>query len=115
MKNIDRIAKHIAKNGAKNILIHSIAGTRNWIVCCKIENNLWSLTLMEPLGSATYNLGLVNDKQHSELWTKLILLKIENKASTIQQANKYKEIVYKFTKNYEQIFKNFKKINTSWD
>jgi hypothetical protein len=45
MKNVDRLAKYIATNGANNIMIHTIPGTGNWIVCQKIDKKEWMLHL----------------------------------------------------------------------
>jgi len=76
MMNIDRLARHITINGPNGILIHTVPKTNNWIVAQKIEIDKWLITLMNPMGNVTFNLGTVNNKQHLELWMELI--KMEN-------------------------------------
>lgn len=72
MKNIERFAKHIAKNGPDSILAHDIPETGNWIVCQKIENDKWELTLCNSTGSVAYPLGFTDDESHLALWNQLV-------------------------------------------
>ena len=43
MKNVDKLARFIAKNGADGILLHTIPGTNYWVVCEKVEADKWNL------------------------------------------------------------------------
>ena len=96
MKNVDRLAQYIAKHGAKNILIHTIPQTSNWLICQKIEIDKWIITLCDPMGDVVYNLGEVTDNDHVQLWLELTKMDIENKANQIKTAQKLKERVNKF-------------------
>ncbi len=107
MKNVERIARHITKNGAENILVHTIPGTNQWITCYKVENDRWMLTLCNPMGNVTYNLGTVTNNQHIQLWTQLITMEIEKNTSPIIMANKLRETIHRFTKDYENHYKKF--------
>ena len=110
MKNIDRLAKHITASGPNGILIHTIPKTNNWIVAQKIEIDKWLLTLMNPMGNVTFNLGAVTNAQHIELWEELIQMKIENKVSQILLRKELKDKINNFIKRYEQNFEIFKKV-----
>ena len=68
MRNIEKIARLITVHGASNMLIHSIPKSQEWIVCQKIEQNKWVLTLCNPMGTTTYNLGTVSNEEHLNLW-----------------------------------------------
>lgn len=111
MKNIDRIAQFITKTGGENMLIHSIAGTKVWIVCCKIETDKWSLTLMEPEKNVSFNLGTVNNKQHLNLWWELVNREIEMKIKSIptfRRAQEFRELIKNFintNKKYAKFIK----------
>lgn len=107
MKNIDRLARYVTKNGSESILIHTIPGTGNWVIAQKIEKDKWSLTLSNPMGNVTYNLGTVTNDQHLELWMEIVNMKIERKVSQIRLANELKDKVYKFIKKYESNYKKF--------
>ena len=80
MKNIERLTKCIAKEGSNHVLIHSIWGSKNWIVCQKIAENQWLLTMMDPLGNVTYNLGIVSDADHIALWKELVKTEMEERS-----------------------------------
>jgi hypothetical protein len=95
MNNIERLAKHITKYGKESILIHTIPGTPNWIVCQYIGNDNWSLTLIQPLGNVTYNLGIVSNEQHLQLWKELVITEIKNKIKEIQLAKRLSASVSK--------------------
>ena len=107
MKNIDRLARYVTKNGAEDIIIHTIVGTSNWLICQKIEKNKWMVTLCNPMGNVTYNLGTVSDNQHLQLWLELTKMEIEKKTSQIALANELKKTVHRFIKKYD------KKTNTN--
>lgn len=108
MKNIDRIAQHIAKTGARNMLIHSICGTEHWIVCEKIEADKWLLSLLDPMGNSVYHLGSVTSKQHLDLWEQLVRREINIKASAIARAKELKQVIKNFLK-YSQVYAKFTK------
>lgn len=107
MKNVERLARHITKNGSESILVHTIPGTSNWIICQKIETNKWTLSLCNPMGNVTYNLGTVTDAQHLELWSQLFTKEIEKKASQLLMAKSLKETIRHFIKHYENNYKKF--------
>lgn len=110
MKNIDRLARHIAKTGAENILVHTIPGTQNWIVCQKIGDDEWALTLSNPEGNVTYSLGTVNNANHLRLWTELVKLEIEKHSSAILLSKDLKQLVHNYLKQYAKEFKKFTKL-----
>lgn len=85
MRNIQRLANHISKHGAGGLMVHTIYGTPNWILCQKIEKDKWLLSLENPMGNVTYNLGTVTNDQHAALWTELIKDEIEKKAAKIRR------------------------------
>jgi len=90
MKNVDRLARHIARYGADGILVHTIPGTSSWLICQKIEKDKWTMTMGNPMGYVTYNLGTVSDSQHVQLWTDLVKMEIETKVSQIKMVNELK-------------------------
>jgi len=100
MKNIDRLAKYVTKNGPNGILIHTVPKTSNWIVCQKIEIDKWILTLCDPMKNVTFNLGTVNDQQHLQLWAEIITMEIEQKTSQILAARELKNKINQFLKKY---------------
>jgi len=110
MTNVDRLAKHIAKNGAENVMIHTIPGTSNWIICQKIEEDKWLLTMGAPMGNVTYNLGTVTNNQHLQLWEELTRLEVEKKGSQVMLANQLRDKIYNFKKKYETTYKKFIKV-----
>lgn len=112
MRNVDRLAQHITKNGAENILVHTVPGTSNWLICQKIDNDKWIITLASPMGNVTYNLGQVSDAQHLELWGRLIKQELETKSSQIAMAKDLKERIYNFKKQYENTYKRFNQPKT---
>ncbi len=109
MINIDRLARHIAKNGPDGILIHTIPKTNNWIICQKMELDKWLLTLCNPMGNVTFNLGTVNNAQHIQLWEEIIRMEIENKVSQMATAKELRNKINNFKKRYEQNYKKFLK------
>lgn len=113
MKNIDRLAKYITKNGPDGILIHTIPKTNNWIICQKIEFDKWLLTLCNPMGNVTFNLGMVNNTQHLQLWAEITQMEIEIKTSQMLLAKELKNKINNFLKRYEQTFKKFINITNS--
>lgn len=99
MRNIDKIARSIAKNGAKNLLIYTVPGTRCWLLCEKIEADKWIMSLCNPMGYSIYNLGTVNTKQHLDLWTQLIHREIDIKADMIARARELRHYIRNFLKS----------------
>ena len=112
MKNVDRLAKYITKNGPNGILIHTVPRTNNWIICQKIAIDKWLMTLCNPGGNVTFNLGTVNDAQHLQLWAEITKMEIENKTSQILLRKELKDKIHNFKKQYEQNFENFINITT---
>ena len=92
------------------MLIHTLPNTNMWIIAEKTEENQWVLSMGNPMGNITYNLGIVNDLQHIHLWQELIRLEIQTKISKLNIAKQLKEAVYNFNKRYEQTYKKFTKI-----
>lgn len=109
MKNVDRLARHIAQYGGQNTIIHTIPGTSNWIICQKIEEDKWALKLCNPMGNVVYNLGLVTDDQHLALWAQITNLEIENRTSQIKLARDLKSKINNFKKAYEKNYQNLLK------
>lgn len=107
MRNVDRLARHITKNGAEGIMVHTIPGTSNWLICQKMDTDKWLITLASPMGNVTYNLGTVSDAQHIQLWGQLIKLELENKTSQVVLAADLKDIIHQFNKKYEKNYKKF--------
>ncbi len=85
MKNIEKLANYITKNGSEDMLIHTLHGTSNWVICQKIEEDKWMLTLADPMGNVTYNLGTVSDKDHIALWVEITRMGIENKVAYLKK------------------------------
>jgi hypothetical protein len=112
MKNIDRLTRAITIDKGRGILIHTVYGTKNWIVAEKIEIDKWILTLMDPMGSVTFQLGTVSNKEHLSLWHELIMAEIEKKTSQIAMAKELKRKVYNFKKRW-QTYKKFTRINNN--
>ena len=65
------------------------------------------MTLCNPGGNVTYNLGTVNDAQHLQLWAEITKMEIENKTSQILLRQELKDKINNFKKQYEQNFENF--------
>ncbi|MDO8451962.1 MAG: hypothetical protein Q7S76_03775 [bacterium] len=108
MKNVERLAKYITKHGSNSFLVHTVPETSNWLICQKIENDKWALTLGNPMGNVTYNLGTVTDAQHLEIWEYITTVTIERKVSQLAVANEYKGLIHHFLlSNYEKEYKNF--------
>jgi len=102
MKNIDRLARFVTKYGANSIIIHTIPKTNNWIVAQKLEPDKWLLTLCNPMGNVTYNLGTASEKNYIEIWTELVRLQVEEKIAQIERAKQMKNIINNFLKKYEK-------------
>lgn len=113
MKNIDRLTQIMTKNGSKSYMVHTLYGTRNWIVAEKIEEDEWLLSLLDPMGNITYNLGKVNDKQHYQLWIQLTIREVDKKLSQAQQAKELKRTIAKFLKVEKSNYKKLTKIKTN--
>lgn len=99
MINVERLAQLVAKTGGDNILIHCIPGTKNWIVCQKIEKDSWLLTLMDPQKSVSFNLGTVSNKEHLSLWKELVSYEIaerNKRMATEKRAENLHSVVQKF-------------------
>jgi hypothetical protein len=109
MTNIDRLSRHITKNGPNGILIHTVPKTNNWIVCQKIEIDKWLLTLMNPMGNVTFNLGTVNNAQHLQLWAEITKMEIEQKTSQILAARELRNKINNFLKQYAKKTNKIKK------
>jgi len=109
MKNLEKIMTHIKENDAKNILIHTIPNTQNWLICEKIEIDKWLIALCNPNKTVIYNLGTINEKKHLELWMQLVKKEIETKTNQVKLAQGYREIIRNFIKKerkYENFLKN---------
>lgn len=110
MKNIERLAAHVTKNGSDGIMIHTIPGTSNWIICEKIEKDKWTLSMCDPMGNVTYNLGTATNAEHVALWMEITTMSIENKATKILQARQLTDKINNFKKNYASNYKKFIKL-----
>ena len=109
MDNAERLAQEIIRLKAKNVIIHSIPGTPNWLTCEKIGEGEWALTLFNPTRFTTYNLGTIDDKRHLELWRILTSMEIERRVSQAKLAQGFKTMVYNFKKagNYYHYLTSF--------
>jgi hypothetical protein len=107
MKNGERTIKKLTKNGSKNILIHSLYGTTNWIVSEKTEPSLWKITLFNPTKNITYNIGTTNNKQHKKVWSALTSYETEKITSQIKIVQELKTLIknYKNNKQYQHTVK----------
>lgn len=81
MTNAERIARHIAKHGTQNILVHSIPGTGYWLVCEKTQKTAphWRVHVCHP-ERTTYRLVSENvtDEQHISLWKELTTVQLQS-------------------------------------
>lgn len=98
MNNIQRISEHVTKHGGDNVLIHTIPGTPLWIVAEKQADTMWNMTLVNPLSNAFYQLGMVTDKDHIELWRELVRVEITRRANHISVAKTLRTTVAQFLK-----------------
>lgn len=110
MKNVDRLAKYMAANGQNTIMIHTIYGTGSWIIAQKIEEDKWVLSLANPMGNVTHNLGEVSDAQHYKLWIQLTIREVDKKLSQVQRAKELRTEIKNFLKR-EKTYKKLLKIN----
>ncbi len=110
MKNIDRLTRLIAQNGASNLLIHGIPGTSHWLICQKIEKEKWAIALCNPMGNAIFNLGAITEAEHLNLWRELILLDIKRRIGIAEKAKIYRNTIRNFRK-IKNIYANFIKKN----
>ncbi|MFA5068046.1 MAG: hypothetical protein WC466_08460 [Candidatus Izemoplasmatales bacterium] len=110
MKNIDRITRLIAQNGAGSLLIHSIPGTSHWLLCQKIEKEKWVIVLCNPMGNASFNLGTITSAEHLALWQEIILLDIKRRIGIAEKAKIYRNTIRNFRK-IKNIYANFIKKN----
>ena len=86
MKNVDKLAQFIAKNGADGILLHTIPGTNYWVICEKVDADKWNLTMGNPMGEVLHSLGTVTNEQHIAIWMELVKIEIEAKAKELESA-----------------------------
>ena len=100
MRNIELLAKYITKNGPSSILIHTVPKTNHWIIAQKIEIDKWLMTLCNPLGNVTFNLGTVTNAQHLQLWSEITRAEVELKTSQILAARELKNKINHFLKKY---------------
>ena len=100
MKNIDRLVQHMTLRGAENIMVHTVYGTVNWIIAQKIEPDKWLITLGNPMGNVTYNLGTVTNEQHLQLWYDLTTMEIEKRTTQALIARELKNKIHNFIKRY---------------
>ncbi|HEY4505238.1 MAG TPA: hypothetical protein VJG67_00905 [Candidatus Paceibacterota bacterium] len=85
MTNAQHIAKFIADNGPKSVLIHTIPTTGLWLVGLPLEQNYWKFLLMDP-DKTTYRLvgKRVTDTERLGLWQELVKLGVETKMREIK-------------------------------
>jgi len=88
MKNIDRITHLIETDGAKSLLIHSVPGTNQWLICQKIDQEKWVIALCNPMGNTTFNLGTITEAEHLALWEELNRLEIKKRIGIAEKAKK---------------------------
>ena len=80
MTNAQHIAKFIAKNGPKSVLVHTVPTTGLWLVGLPLEQNYWKFVLMNP-DKTTYRLvsKRVTDTERLGLWQELVKLGVNAK------------------------------------
>ena len=110
MKNVDRLAKYMAAHGQNSIMIHTIYGTGSWIIAQKIEEDKWVLSLANPMGNVTHNLGEVSDAQHYKLWIQLTIREVDKKLSQVQRAKELRTEIKNFLRR-EKTYNKLIKIN----
>lgn len=105
MKNIDRLAKYITKYGSETLMVHTIKGTGQWLIAQKIEDDKWLISIEDPMGNATFNLGTVTDAQHYRLWMQLTIREVNSKLSQMKIIQELRKVVNNFLKveNYKKI------------
>jgi len=106
MRNIDRLTRLIEKDGASNLLVHSIPGTSQWLICQKIDKEKWVIALCNPMGNTTFNLGTITESEHLALWQEIILLDIKRRISIAEKAKIYRNTIRNFRK-IKNIYANF--------
>lgn len=106
MRNIDRLTRLIEKDGASNLLVHSIPGTSHWLICQKIDKEKWVIALCNPMGNTTFNLGTITESEHLSLWQEIILLDIKKRIGIAEKAEIYRETIRNFRK-IKNIYANF--------
>ena len=78
MKNIERLTSYISKHGAKNLMIHTIFGTSNWVIAQRMEDGKWGLTIGSPLSTYAHQLGTVTDDEIATLWLQIDQMSIDD-------------------------------------
>lgn len=75
MTNAEKVAQHIAQHGSAGILVHSVPGTRFWLVCQIVPKKSphWKVVLCDP-NQTTWRLvsDKVSDEDHIRLWNELL-------------------------------------------
>lgn len=78
MNNLERLTSHISKHGAKNLMVHTVFGTSNWVIAQKIVDDKWEITIGSPLSVDTYQLGTVTDEEIGTLWLQIDQMSIDD-------------------------------------
>ena len=78
-----------------------------------MEVDKWLVTLCNPMGYVTYNLGTVTDAEHLNLWDQLTAIELENKTSQLLLANELKKTVHRFIKKYDKKKNQHKKYKST--
>jgi len=107
MKNIEKIARIILDKKPKNLLIHTIPNTPHWMLCERIEQDKWLLTICNPERNVIHELGIVNTENHLKIWEGLIKMELETKMIHLI-ARKQKQFIRNFIngRNYQNLIKN---------
>ena len=93
MRNIEKLANYVTKNGHESILINTIYGTKNWLICQKVSLNTWSILICDPMEYVTYNLGIITNEQHIRLYVELVRKEIEKRTElSLRAKHRSKEI-----------------------
>lgn len=109
MNNAERILTSITKNKNKNILIHTIPKSHNWLVAEKISPQEWLLTLCNPEGNTAFNIGIVNKSIHLQIWEDITQYTINEKVKYISKLKLYKNFLKQLKIKYNK--KHHKKEN----
>ncbi len=63
--------------------------------------------MQDPLGTISYNLGIISDAQHQAVWLHLIQLEATRYQTQLELSRKYKKIISKYNKKIK-IYKKIK-------
>lgn len=80
MTNAEKLAAYVTKNGPESLLVHTVPGTRFWLVCQKRDQENWRIVLMDP-SKTTHRLvsDRISEVRYLSLWKELVTLELGNR------------------------------------